>query len=1218
MITLFNVRFLRLVSDATKKVGLAVALRVGALVAQLAAFSLLAQVVGGRGDAGAPPLFALFVAAHFLLGTAANVASRRAASIAAAQTTKRLYAKTVALGPAYSASAKASELATLMGEGSSRLRPYFSAYLPQFFYALAAPLACFVALAPVCLPAALVMLVFVPFIPGSIMMFMKRAKKFMGEYWGTYVDLGGSFLDAVRGLNMLKGYRADGRWQERLDAEAEGFREVTMRLLRVQLGNVTLMDFFTYAGMAAGLGVSWAAYAAGSIGLPAFALTVLVSPSFFMPMRSFGAQFHTGMNANTIIDQALALLDEPEPEHGEKALSLDCPSIEVSGLSFAYPDGTCVLHGVDFEMTHNTLTGLTGVSGGGKSTLARLVCGLLGTDYQGSVRVCGVELRDIEPAELWRAVTYVGPSSRVFKGTVRSNLRLAKPEASEPELWGALRNAKLDEFVLAHGGLDLEVREGGENLSGGQRQRLCFARALLRDTPIYVFDEVASNIDQVSETAIIDGIEQLSVHKTILMVSHRLKPLAWADENWVMENGGIAEHGEHPVLMQAGGAYRALWDQLAELEATADTSGVEYDQETYVPTEGELRVAEIATRRAVPLMGARAMQAALEVLSYRRYFNAPSANVPDGHPAWIPIPGLSDAREGVDVAVDGEGPLAGEEPGEKVPGTTGPQDAAPTRGFFATIRGLMGLTRGMVREVLAAALLGCAGIGLAAGVPAAASAGALRLAPGPACAGALLACAILRGVLHRRERLLTHDQTFRTLAQIRSRLFGKLRELAPARLAARDAGDLVTLLTSDVEMLEGVYSRCLAPVLSAVLASVVVTALAFAASVPLGLVVAAGLALLGVVLPTASSALTSKRSRELSGYGALMATWLLDSLAGMADLAQCGRAAEYADEVGGHADSLNAAERAHTAKVSALSAAGDSGALLFVGLAVAVAAAFGTGAASALLAAGALQSVLAPVVDCGRLGFSLQATLAAASRILDVFEQRPETAEVISGASLGRFTGASLDDVSFSYGGGPVLDGFSLDVGRGRVLRLIGPSGVGKSTALRLLMRWWDPDRGRALVNGLDLRGVDGESLRSTEALMEQDTYLMEGTLGENILLANPDATEAQLARAIEGAALSEVVARLPEGLDTRVGQGASPLSDGERQRVGLARAFLSGAELLLLDEPTSNLDALSEAAVLNALGRGRADRTVVVATHRRAVACVATETLVMEGDRRS
>ncbi len=1215
MIALFNVRFLKLVSGATKKVGVAVALRLGALVVQLVAFSLLAQVIDGRDALGALPLFILLVIAYFLFETAAGVASRRAASIAAAQTTKRLFAKTVALGPAYSAGAKASDLTTLMGEGASRLRPYFSAYLPQFFYALAAPLVCFVALAPVCLTAAVVMLLFVPFIPGSIMMFMKRAKKFMGEYWGTYVDLGGSFLDAVRGLNMLKGYRADGRWQERLDAEAEGFREVTMRLLKVQLGNVTLMDFFTYVGMATGLGMAWAAYAAGSIELPAFALTVLVSPSFFMPMRSFGAQFHTGMNANTIIEQALALLDEPEPEHGEKPLSLECPSIEVSGLSFCYSDGTEVLHGIDFEMPHNTLTGLTGVSGGGKSTLARLVCGLLGTDYRGSIRVCGVELRDIRPAELWRAITYVGPSSHVFKGTVRSNLRLAKPEATESELWGALRNAKLDEFVLAHGGLDLEVREGGENLSGGQRQRLCFARALLRDTPIYVFDEVASNIDQVSETAIIDGIEQLSVHKTILMVSHRLKPLAWADENWVMEGGRIVEHGEHPVLMQAGGAYRALWDQLAELEATADASGVEYDQETYVPTEGELRVAEIATRRAVPLMGARAMQAALEVLSYRRYFNAPSANLPDGHPAWIPIPGLSDAREGADVAVDGEGALAGGEPGENVTGAT-PQDAAPVRGFFATIRGLMGLTCGMVREVLAAAFLGCVGIALAAGVPAAACAGVLRVASGPVCACVLVGCALLRGVLHRRERLLTHDQTFRTLAHIRSSLFGKLRELAPARLAARDSGDLVTLLTGDVEMLEGVYSRCLAPVLSALLVSVMLTVLAFAVSVRLGVVVAAGLALLGIALPTASSALTSERSRELSGYGSLMATWLLDSLAGMADLAQCGRAAEYADEIGGHADSLNASERAHTARVSALSAAGDAGALLLLGLAVAVAS--GARAGTALIVAGALQAVLAPVVDCGRLGFSLQATIAAASRILDVFEQRPETGEVVSGASLGPFTGASLEDVSFSYDEGLVLDGISLDVKRGQVLRLIGPSGVGKSTALRLLMRWWDPDGGRALVNGLDLRVVDGESLRSAEALMEQDTYLMEGSLRENIALANPEATDAQLARAIDDASLAEVVARLPEGLDTRVGQGASPLSDGERQRVGLARAFLSGAELLLLDEPTSNLDALSEAAVLNALGRNRGERTVVVATHRRAVAGVASETLVLEGDRRS
>ncbi|WP_322353752.1 ATP-binding cassette domain-containing protein [Paratractidigestivibacter sp.] len=1220
MVSLFNVRFLKMLPEATKTVVVCVVLKLLALVAQVASFVVLAGAIGaGSLPTGGLLTCAAFIVAYFLLSAAARRAGSVAGSRAAATLTKDLFSKVVELGPARARVISDAECTTLMGEGVSRLRPYFASYLPQFFFALLAPLVSFCALAPTCLPAALVMLLCVPLIPGSIMMFMKQAKRFMGEYWGTYVDLSGSFLDAIRGLTMLKGYRADGRWHRRLDAEAEEFRQVTMRLLNVQLGNVTLMDLFTYGGMAAGIAVAWGIYAAGGLDLSGLALVVLLAPGFFTPMRSFGSLFHTGMNANAVIDQALALLDAPLPARGEKDCAEGLPAIEVEGASFAYSDGMPALKDVALEVPFNSLVGLTGASGGGKSTMARLVAGLLGADYQGSVRVCGIELREIDPASLRSVVTYVGPSTHVFKGSVRSNLRLAKPEATESELWGALKNAQLDNFVLARGGLDMEVAEGGRNLSGGQRQRLCFARALLRDTPIYVFDEVASNIDQVSETAINDGIQRLSVHKTILQVSHRLLPLAWADEIYVMGEGQVLEHGEHQVLLARGGAYRRLWDQLAELESLARVSGVEYDQETYVPSEAELKVAKIAARRAIPLMGGRAMEAALEVMSYRRYFEAPTADVPDGHPAWIPLPDYGEKPEKAGSDSNKAQVSDSVEPGKPVGGSEAPAATAPvSRGALATIRGLVGLTSDMTGEVALASVLGALGIAMAAAVPTLGVLGAAGVVPALLAAVCLAAAAVVRGILHRRERLLTHDQTFRTLALIRSRLFGKLRELAPARLASRDTGELIGLLTSDVELLEGVYSRSLGPCLSASLAAAATTvALAFVAPA-LGLVALLAFATLGIALPALSARLTSARAREISGYGALMTTFLLDCLSGMDDLAQCGRADEYAAEMDAHVDSLDGGEKDLSLATAALAAAGDAGALAFTCAAVA-AGLSAAGPVAALAATAVLQAVLFPVVDCGRLGFSLQATLAAAERVLDVLDENPETQNIAGESPAGLFACAGLESASFAYADGdPALSDLSLRVEKGQVLRLIGPSGVGKSTALRLLMRWWDPDAGAAYLNERHLFDVNSEDLRAAEAFMEQDTYLLAGTLRENILVAAPGATEAEFARAIKDAALADVAARLPQGLETPVGEGGSPLSDGERQRVGLARAFISGAELLLLDEPTSNLDALSEAAVLGALAKNRGQRTVVVATHRRAVASVATDTLVLQGDRRS
>ena len=1231
---MFNKRMLKLVSSATA--GVAASVMAGLIAAFLQVMLLLqcvhALVAAAAGDSFARPLA---IAAACLVGTfAARVASaacaRRAGTVAISTVTKELFSKLVRCGQSVTVHVQLTEVVQLMGEGTERLRPYFERYLPQFFLALLSPIITFAVLARTDWVSALVMILCVPLMPGVIMMFMKRAKSALGEYWGTYVDLGAEFLDAIRGLVTLKANGADGMWHARLNERAESFRQITMRLLRVQLGNVIVMDAVTFGGIALGSIVACARLATGAIALSDALAVALLASSFFLPMRSFGSLFHTGMNANAVIERILAVLDIPEPAPGAgafDAVELERPAIEVEDVSFAYPGGAAALKGASLSMPAGTLIGLTGESGSGKSTLARLMCGQL-TGYTGSIRVCGHELRDLDPTAMRGLVTYVGAHEHVFKGSFRSNLQMAKPEATENELWGALRQAALDEYVLASGGLDAHVAEDGGNLSGGQRQRLCFARAILRDTPVYVFDEVASNIDTVSETKITDGIEQLSVHKTILFVSHRLAPLAWSDDIYVMQGGAVAEHGPHQALVRHDGPYRRLWAELSELEGYAKTSGVEYDTETYVPTEAELAAAKaLASRPDLPMMGAQAMAAALEVLSYRRYFKRDGDAVPEGHPAWIPLPTYHRGVSAELAETEAEPAERPEQPRDVVATSPAPESPARRR-FWAVVRDLLRVTSGVNTELALASVLAAVGNLLAAAVPAlgvasfvAISAGASPLVP----IVALMACAAARALVHYRERLLTHDQTFRTIAAVRDRVFGKLRELAPARLQARDAGDLIALVTSDTELLEGVYSRCLAPLAGAYAAAVVAALAVLAvAGWQVALVCLVSYIILGLVFPAIAQRLVRERSREIRSFAVLMTSFLLDSVRGLTELIQFGRADEYERELTEHLDAFTGGEACEAALDACLRAAVtllSLASMLVVCAALAAALTAGSldiAAAAAILCAHA--GILQPLESVSALGFSLGQTIAAARRILEVLDERPAIADEPASTSEppASTAPAALDidfeHVTFGYGPSrPVLQDVSLHVPAGQIVRIVGRSGAGKSTMLQLAMRFWDVESGAVSVGGIDIRTIAPAHLHELQSYMTQDTYLFATTLRENIVLARPGATEEELQTAIGSAVLQEVIDRLPQGLDTPVGEGGSSLSDGERQRVGLARAFLHDAPVLLLDEPTSNLDALNEAAVLRAIASGASVKTVIIASHRCATAAIANSTFVLE-----
>ena len=482
-----------------------------------------------------------------------------------------IYDKLLCLGASYSEQVKTSEVVQVAVEGVDQLETYFGAYLPQFFYAMLAPLTLFVVLCFVSVPAAVVLLVCVPLIPVAIAAVQTWAKKLLSKYWGQYTALGDTFLENLQGLTTLKIYQADAFKNDEMNVEAEKFRKITMKVLTMQLNSITIMDLIAYGGAALGVIMAATQLRAGKIDLAGALLIILLAADFFIPMRQLGSFFHIAMNGMAASDKIFRLLDLSEPAHG----GVSCPAGDIvcRGLRFSYEPEREILHGVDLTIPQGKFVSLVGESGCGKSTISALLMGR-NKGYTGSMTVGGAELRDIEEASLMRRITYVSHQSYLFKGTVRENLRMARPDAPDAALWAVLRQVKLAAFLEQEQGLDTELAEQGSNLSGGQRQRLALARALLHDTPVYLFDEATSNIDVESENDIMAEIHALAGRKTVILISHRLANVTVSDNIYVLDGGALVGQGTHDALLCAGGVYARLWDAQQALENYAKEGAV--------------------------------------------------------------------------------------------------------------------------------------------------------------------------------------------------------------------------------------------------------------------------------------------------------------------------------------------------------------------------------------------------------------------------------------------------------------------------------------------------------------------------------------------------------------------------------------------------------------------------------------------------------------------
>lgn len=1160
----------------------------------------------------------------------------------------KLYRKMVALGPSYRSRVKTSDVVQSAGEGVEQIQSFFELFLPQLFYAILAPITLFVAIAPINVPAAAVMLVCAPFIiivTGIVSMTAARAFK---KYWVRYTDMGAAFLDNLQGLETLKNFDADERAAIEMDKKAEGFRVMTMRVLQIQLRSLTAMDIVAYGGAAAGIGVAlWqyahtAAAAAGAsaagwspvmlaahlpgafaylayglqylmpfgagfpLTLAGLLLIVLLSAEFFIPMRQLGSYFHVAMNGMTSTKRIFALLDTPEPAHGTATLPATAGTdagtdagtkagakadggITVSfdhvGYSYDSADSGAAIQQTNsapapaltdltFTAYPGQLTAIVGISGSGKSTAAALLAGTL-TGYQGSLTLNGVKVSDLSGETLARTITLIGASSHLFAGTLRENLLMALPDdgqngeaasdAVDSRLWDTLEQARIADFVRSQqDGLDMTIEPDAANLSGGQRQRIAIARALLHDSPVFVFDEATSSVDVESEELILATIRELvqSRGKTVIMITHRMANAEHADQVVVLEHGKSVETGTHAELMAAGGVYAKLFTTQADIE----NFGADH------PQPASLTASASGSGAAV---GAAPAAAPAEMSTFQVIKRL-----------------LGEAK-----------PLAGLMVAASTAGTIGH--------LAATFLPMFGIIAGF-------ALAGNPVWGMSA-------AGAIT---------AMIVCAVLRGLTRYVEQYLNHNVAFHLLALFRSKAFAALRRLAPAKLAGKGKGDLIAMLTTDVELLEIFFAHTISPVAIAVTTTIVYAIVAATLSPWMALALIVSHLIIGIIVPRFFATGVRNLGPAIRGAAGELDNVMLDDMRGLDEIIRFGRGEDRAQAI---EDRTRALWRDH-AKLSRVNGrfAGVGG--LLVALLTSAAAGIAINLAGvnlydipALVAAFVLlASSFGPTLALAALPANLTQTFASARRLFGLMDEAPAVVE--TGTANSDYEGMRLDRVTFAYPGEEseaILADYSLDVPQHGILGIQGPSGRGKSTMLKLLMRYWDPQRGQVTLSGTPLPQIDVHARRRIQAMMSQETHLFDGMIRDNLLIALPEAEirdggaagvlDARLREALAKASVLDLIDSLPDGLDTQVGELGDRLSEGERQRIGLARVFLRNADLVLFDEPTSRLDALNEAIILRSIhelskSEQNADKgqdvAVVLVSHRESAMRVADAVL--------
>lgn len=1123
-----------------------------ALAAGIARYVFLGQLLARVFD-GAPwqdwTAPALGVAAMVLLRAfldhCRTVQANRCAAAVQQVLRGKLYDRIVALGPAWFAKQRSGGIMLTVVDGVEQLQTFFGQYLPQVAIAAAAPFAIFAVIAFWDVPTALVFLaaaLFALFGPMAVHMLDRRASLARTQ---SLNEFGEDFLDAVQGLPTLKSYGQGKAWGRKLAARARKLSDNTFWVLSVSLLTRGISDLGVALGAALALTLGAWRVAAGDMSVEALLIVLMAGTEIFRPLRDLRAVLHRGMLGQSAAASIHALMDAQPltpapatPASGTAPARL-APTIEFDDVAFAYTPERPAHRGLAFSIAAGERVGVVGPSGAGKSTIVRLLLREC-VPQAGAIRVGGHDVNTLDTHTLLSHIALVSQDITLFHGTLDDNLRLGRADATHEQVRAAARAANIDDFIMAlPDGYATRIGERGLQLSGGQRQRVAIARALLRDAPILILDEALSSVDTENEALIQQALDRLMAGRTTLILAHRLASVIGADRCLVLEQGRVVEAGPHAELMRRGGLYHRLMHEQAAAHRN--------------PSAGS------------PL----------------------AADTPG--PAPVAATALDDSGK--------QGPALR------------PLDAdAAHVGWRATLATLLSVVRPWRGTLAATILLGVARVAAFIGVGVFSALIVAAIRDGretSALIAGLLVAAPLAALCHWLESWLAHAMAYQLLADMRVKLYDKLERLAPAYLLQRRSGDLVALATQDVEMVEYFYAHTIAPAIVSVLVPLSVLGFLGFYSWP------AALALLPFLAYALVSPVRGRRKVDALGDKARevlgeMSAHTTDTIQGLADLTAFQATARRRDEFLHVADSYRTRRLAILRDLSRQTAWFEV-AMGLGGLAVAVVGALQVQAGA--LAAGMLPllvlialATFLPVSEISQVSRQLADTIAATRRLHVVANEPEPVADGPLPAPVAT-QGLSLafDHVSFAYPGRheDTLRDLNFTVPAGATVAVVGASGAGKSTVASLLLRFWDPRQGVVKLDGVDLRRLQLDGLRDRVALVTQDTYLFNDTLEGNIRLARPEASRAELTRALEQAALADFVRSLPEGLATRVGERGMQLSGGQRQRISIARAFLKNAPVLILDEATSHLDTLSEIQVRGALDALMRHRTTLVIAHR-------------------
>jgi ATP-binding cassette, subfamily B, bacterial len=1068
---------------------------------------------------------------------------------------QRLHDQVLALGPAHFGHTRTGDVLLAMVEGVEQLEVWFGEYIPQLFVAALTPLVVFMLLLPLDAVMGSILLVFALLTLLAPALFHRFDAENSRARQRAYASFAAEFLDSIQGLATLKSFgQSEARGLVLADKAQEVFRR-TMWVLATNSLTRGITDTGLAVGAAVALGVGAYRVQAGTMELATLLIVLMVGIEVFRPQRDLRSLLHNGMMGQSAAAGIFQVLDAL-PSVSQPMDPVDIgdgltPSIGFEDVSFTYPSSQRHTHaGLTLTVQPGERLGIVGPSGSGKSTMVKLLLRFF-DPQAGRVTVGGVDVRELAANDLYGHIAVVSQDTFLFHGTVADNLLFGDPSASQAAMRRAAQDANAHEFIeRLPNGYDTVIGERGVRLSGGQRQRIAIARALLRDAPILVLDEALSAVDAENEAVIQEALDRLMRGRTTLIFAHRLSSVIGADRIAVLGDGAVAEEGRHEELILKRGRYFTLMaDQLSRVDVQSD------DIELSLPPTAVF--AEHETTAAA-----------------------------DGSPS--------------DDIV-------------KADGLSWSSALASLFSYVRPWRGRLAMTFifGVSRV---AALIGV-GVLSAMVVMAVKQGGEFEH-----LLWMLAVAAPIAGIVHWLESWVAHDMAFRMLAEMRVDLFRKLDELAPAYLVRRRTGDLVAMATHDVEMVEYFFAHTVAPAFVAVLVPTAVLVTLASFGWPLALALLPFLAVVALSPFMVRKRIDDLGSRDREALGDMNA-FVVDTVQGLSDVLAFQRAPERASafmqRVHTHLDARLPFYRDLSVQTSLLEGATGLG-----GLAVVLAGAFmvnaGTLDASVLplLTLLALASFL-PVAEIAHIGRQLADTFGATRRLHQVHS---EPVPVRSGhppitLDANDKTALRFEDVSFTYPGTtiPALKSVSFTVQAGQSVALVGPSGAGKTTAAQLCLRFWDPAEGSVQLFGEKLPALDLGDLRRHVALVSQETYLFNESMRQNILMANPNATEAQLHNAVEQASLLEFVEALPDGLDTQVGERGVRLSGGQRQRVAIARAFLKDAPVLILDEATSHLDAVNEAAVHRALEVLMRSRTTLIIAHRLSTVRKADQLLVMD-----